>query len=406
MMPPFVSSQVLPVKYRIGRAVILRLGPGCHLCPREIRAWGQSPIMVRWILSGRGYAASNGFVEPSQESRNPSPLKVTEEQRQRLAYSLEEFRNVIPDFVLPSRHTLSRYLTSFFQGFHTHLPFMHAPTLRINDHAPELILGICTVGAQYRQEHRNAERLFYTGRTVLLERMAREPHIPLTGYSNITVQAPMSHSFHSTEGILPPEAAAGASAWRQMESIRTLLALMAYASWEPKQELIQEAFSLQSMLVRSLRDFGLAENVTVSPRHTPLQWHEWAEEESIRRTRIISFCFVHIHSIAYNVYPTLRSSEIHLRLPCATKEWKANTASEWEATQREPSPPPLFFQEALAILLQPSRTTIVPDPIPTPLGNYILLHGLLQRIHLVSELSLPTGDHASSLPTEELNRLE
>ena len=102
----------------------------------------------------------------------------------------------------------------------------------------------------------------------------------------------------------------------------------------------------------------------------------------------------------------LRSSEIHLRLPCATKEWKATTASEWEATQREAGPPPLFFQEALAILLQPSRTTIVPDPIPTPLGNYILLHGLLQRIHLVSELSLPTGDHASSLPTEELNRLE
>jgi hypothetical protein len=362
--------------------------------------------MVRWIHSGREYATSNDFVEPLQESRNPSPLKVTEEQRQRLAFALEEFRNVIPDFVLPSRHTLSRYLTSFFDGFHSHLPFMHAPTLRINNHAPELILGICTVGAQYRQEHRNAEKLFYTGRAVLLERMVREPHVPLTGYSNITVQVPISHSLHITEGILPPEAAAGANAWRQIESIRTLLALMAYASWEPKEELMQEAFSLQSMLVRSLRDFGLAENVTVAPRHTPLQWHEWAEEESIRRTRIISFCFVHIHSIAYNVYPMLRSSEIHLRLPCATKEWKATTASEWEAIQREANPPPLFFQEALAILLQPSRTTVVPDPIPTPLGNYILLHGLLQRIHLVSEPSLPTGDHASSLPTEELNRLE
>lgn len=370
------------------------------------RSRGDSPFRS-WLPSvppGDQSLGSISDYEPPQESRNPSPLKVTEEQRQRLAASLEEFRNVIPDFVLPSRHTLSRYLTSFFEGFHSHLPFMHAPTLRINHHTPELILGICTVGAQYRQEHRNAERLFYTGRAVLLERMAREPHIPLTGYSSITVQIP--NLYNTEQGIPPPEAAAGAHAWRQVESIRTLLALMAYASWEPKQELMQEAFSLQSMLVRSLRDFGLAENVTVAPRHSPLLWHEWAEEESIRRTRLISFCFVHIHSIAYNVYPMLRSSEIHLRLPCSTKEWKAATASDWEAAQREAGPQPLFFQEALAILLQPSRTSVVPDPIPTPLGNYILLHGLLQRIHLVSELSLPTGDHASSLPTEELNRLE
>ncbi|RHZ61325.1 uncharacterized protein CDV56_105916 [Aspergillus thermomutatus] len=349
--------------------------------------------------------------EPPQTATNYSPLKVSEEQRLRLATSLEEFRHLIPDFVLPSRHTLTRYLTSFFEGFHTHLPFIHLPTLRINERAPELILAFLTVGAQYRLEHRNAERLFYASKAILLHRLSKEAQ-PSTGgsYSN-SIQMPLSSvpgAFHQQAPSsipLPLGNAPGWSAWRQIENIRTLLVLMGFASWEGP-ELVQEAFGLQHLLVRCLREFGLTENIAVTPRHSPMHWHEWAEDESVRRTRLVSFCFVHVHSIAYNIYPVLRSSEVHLRLPCSTQEWKATTASEWEAAQKEVGSQQLFFQDALALLLQKSRTPVMLDPIPSPLGNYILLHGLLQRIHLVSELSIPNGDQSFSLPTEELNKLE
>jgi hypothetical protein len=84
--------------------------------------------------------------------------------------------------------------------------------------------------------------------------------------------------------------------------------------------LVQEAFSLQSVLVPRLREFGLTENTTSSSSRSHLEWHEWAEDESVRRTKLIAFCFVHIHSVSYNVYPVLRSSEINLRLPCSTKK--------------------------------------------------------------------------------------
>ncbi|KAG2414463.1 hypothetical protein HFD88_003654 [Aspergillus terreus] len=339
--------------------------------------------------------------EPPQISTKSSPLKVSEEQRLRLAASLEEFRHLIPDFVLPSRHTLTRYLTSFFDGFHPHLPFIHVPTLRINERAPELILAFMTIGAQYRFEHHNAERLFHAAKAIVLHRLSKETYPPIAAYNSI-IQIPIDSQ---TSALSPSENAIGMNAWRQIENIRTLLTLMGYATWEGA-ELVQEAFGLQSLLVRCLREFGLTENIAVAPRNSPLQWHEWAEEESIRRTRFISFCFVHVHSIAYNVYPVLRSSEVHLRLPCSTKEWKATTASEWESAQREVGSQQLFFQDALSILLQPSRSTVLLDPIPAPLGNYILLHGLLQRIHLVSELSIPNGDQSLSLPTEELNKLE
>ncbi|OJJ41688.1 hypothetical protein ASPWEDRAFT_100081 [Aspergillus wentii DTO 134E9] len=338
--------------------------------------------------------------EPPQAAKNRSPLKVSEEQRLRLAASLEEFRHIIPEFVLPSRHTLTRYLTSFFDGFHSHLPYIHLPTLRINERSPELILAFLTVGAQYRFEHRNAERLFYAAKAILFERLSKMP--APSSYNN---GSKIPHQPGKAPVLPPPDAVAGFSTWRQIENIRTLLTLMGYASWEDAR-LVQEAFALQNLLVRCLREFGLTENITIGPKHSPPQWHEWAEEESVRRTRLISFCFVHVHSIAYNIYPMLRSSEIHLRLPCSTKEWKANNASEWEAAQKEVPSQQLFFQDALALLLQQSRNSVMLDPIPAPLGNYILLHGLLQRIHLVSELSLPTGNQTFSLPTEELNKLE
>ncbi|KAI9045355.1 C2H2 type zinc finger domain protein [Aspergillus affinis] len=374
---------------------------------------GDSPFRS-WLPSVPPGDQSLGTVsdyEPPQISKKSTPLKVSEEQRLRLATSLEEFRHLIPDFVLPSRHTLTRYLTSFFDGFHPHLPFLHVPTLRINERAPELILALLTVGAQYRFEHRNAERIFHAAKAIALHRISKESTQPPAGAYNTVIQIPLENLRESPQQpgqppvLAPSENAIGMSAWRQIENIRTLLSLMAYSTWEGA-ELVQEAFGIQNLLVRCLRDFGLTENITVAPRHAPLQWHEWVEEESIRRTRFIAFCFVHVHSIAYNIYPVLRSSEVHLRLPCSTKEWKASTPQEWEAAQKEVGSQQLFFQDALALLLQQSRTTVMLDPIPAPLGNYILLHGLLQRIHLVSELSLPTGDQMLSLPTEELNKLE
>ncbi|CAI7642487.1 unnamed protein product [Penicillium bialowiezense] len=347
--------------------------------------------------------------EPPQNAKRTSRFNVSEDQRFRLAASLEEFRNVIPDFVLPSRHTLTRYLTSYFEGFQPHLPFMHMPTFHINERAPEVVLAIMTIGAQYRFEHRNAERIFHVSKAVLFERMSREPRVPVkSAYSSVS-QVPLGISSYSNFGdqslTQPQVAAERNAAWKQIEITRCLLILMGYSTWE-NSRLVQEAFHIQGLLVRQLREGGLTEDTSRSDPRAPLDWYEWADQESNRRTKLIAFCFIHVHSIAYNAYPSLRSNEIHLRLPCSTMEWSANTAAEWEAAQRERGPQQLFFQDALTLLLQKSRSAVPLNPIPAPLGNYILLHGLLQRIHLVSELSLPNGNHSSSLPTEELNKLE
>jgi hypothetical protein len=110
--------------------------------------------------------------------------------------------------------------------------------------------------------------------------------------------------------------------------------------------------------------------------------------------------------VAYNVYPVLRSNELHLRLPCSTKEWKAPTARQWQSARREIVKEQLHFQEALSLLLRNEDSSVPLDPIPTPLGNYLLLHGLLQRIYIVRDLSLPIMDNSASLSPEEVDKLE
>jgi hypothetical protein len=332
------------------------------------------------------------------------PLKVSEDQKMRLAASLEEFQHVIADFALPSQHTLTRYLTSFFKGFYSHLPFIHVPTFQVNERAPELVLGFLAIGAQYQFEHRNAERLFHASKAIVLERLSTESRFtpctaPMPPHSVLVSQPPGQAS-----PLHPSEATGNTRTWTQMEMIRCLLVLMAYATWE-RAELVQEAFSLLSVLVPHLRKSGLTENTASSSSHSRLDWREWAEDESVRRTKLIAFCFVHIHSVTYNIYPVLRSSEINLRLPCSTEEWNASSANEWQAVQRNLGSQQLCFQDALGRLLK-SRTIALLNPIPAPLGSYILLHGLLQRIHLVNELALPNEDRSVAIPTEELNRLE
>ncbi|RDW87883.1 hypothetical protein BP5796_03577 [Coleophoma crateriformis] len=381
-----------------------------HISSREEDARPDTPFRS-WLPSAPPGDQSLDTIEycgPHGARASLSPYRITEKQRNCLVDSLESFGHLLPRFKVPSRYTLTRYLTSYFEGFHSHLPFIHVPTLRVNDHTPELILALATVGAQYRFEYANAEKLFHSAKAIVLERIRREEHSYDAGMeSDIAssgAQHPPSYYSHQPRQNTPDDLSSRNSGRAQTDIIRTLLALMGYATWEHKH-MLHEAFSLQGLLVRRLRETGLRDDPQEDLAE-PISWQHWAEDESERRTKLIAFSFLHMHSVAYNIYPVLRSSEIHLRLPSSTKEWTASNPTQWNAARRATPARQLFFQDALSRLLRKSESTVAVEPIPTPLGNYLLLHGLLQRIHLVRELSLPIFDQSAALPTDELNKLE
>ncbi|KAK6004827.1 hypothetical protein QM012_007606 [Aureobasidium pullulans] len=318
---------------------------------------------------------------------------VTEEQRTKLEHAISLSLHIIdPTFRLPSRHSLTRYIKSFFGGFHLHMPFIHVPTWRLEDHPIEVIFGIAAIGAQYCFEKRAAEQLFFAGKALIMYKLADAPD---TSGSH-TVAENDGHRLNSISNKTS-----------SIEIIRALLTLMGYATWDPKPAMVRQSFALQETLTQYLRSEGLHEMETSSAT-LPLdqEWHSWITEESSRRTKLVAFSFLHTHSIAYDVYPPLRSNEVGLRLPCSTLEWSASSAVSWNAARRAISKPQLYFKEALSFLLDQKNEPARLDPIPTPLGNYVLLHGLIQRIHIVRDLSLPVMSNMAALPPEEVEKLE
>jgi hypothetical protein len=322
---------------------------------------------------------------------------VTEEQRNRLEHAISLSLHVVdPTFRLPSRHSLTRYIKSFFGGFHLHMPFIHVPTWRLDDHPIEVIFGIAAIGAQYCFEKRAAERLFFAGKALVMNKLA--------GSSGTNDSHPLSldsagnHNQHTFATSIMPSS---------IEIIRALLTLMGYATWDPKAQMVHQAFAIRETLTQFLRSEGLHElgfaHATPSLEE---QWRSWIVEESSRRTKLVAFSFLHTHSIAYDVYPPLRSNEVGLRLPCSTLEWSAPSAMLWDIARKAILKPQLYFKEALSFLLDHKSEPARLEPIPTPLGNYVLLHGLIQRIHIVRDLSLPVMSDMAALPPEEVEKLE
>ena len=104
----------------------------------------------------------------------PPSLRISVVDHTVIKNRLEEFSSVLPsDFVFPSRHTLTRFLEGYITGFHEHLPFLHLPTLSPVEIAPELLLAMLAVGAQYRFESNRGYALWYAAKAVAMEQIRR-----------------------------------------------------------------------------------------------------------------------------------------------------------------------------------------------------------------------------------------
>lgn len=253
---------------------------------------------------------------------------------------------------------------------------------------------MCATGAQYCFERRSSERLFRVAKAIIFERLRYE-----TAHFG-----PQSLAFAAAPAVAQDQdrPSRRSGPWSPLDLVKTTLILVGFATWERK-DLLQEAFILRGLLVQTLRDIGLKEGQPTTNGSTSrsAMWDQWVQRESSRRTKLVAFCYVNVHTIAYNTQPLLWSSELDLRLPCCTPEWEAPSAAQWAILQREDKDSQMHFQQALSILLQGITGVESVHPIPSPIGNYILLHALLQRIHIVRELSFPSSSPAA-LPSTEL----
>lgn len=216
---------------------------------------------------------------------------------------------VSPDFKLPSRLALSRYLAAYINGFHEHLPFLHIATMTIETCAIELILSIAAVGAQYCFEGDRGVELFHASQAIASQRIRRRDSQLATSRSDYRSSSVGSRSSISYVGPLGLPSYAGTPSTSNiglekedfMQTAQALLILMAMATWAKHKEILREALAIQSVLATLVREDGLK----TSNIETDASWEEWVRMETIKRTKFIVFCFFNLHCIVYNIPPLI-----------------------------------------------------------------------------------------------------
>ncbi|RDW64475.1 uncharacterized protein DSM5745_09886 [Aspergillus mulundensis] len=324
-------------------------------------------------------ALAQGEEEPTAYiGMGPSQQwNVTQSQYALLLKDIEQFRAVVPEFVLPSRHALTRYISGYFDGFHNHLPFMHVHTFSLAECALEFILAIAAVGAQYRFESHVGLSLFDAAKAVSMEQARRRTR----KYAAEVVSSRLTNPLQPRQSYNLSEK----SKWSRLQTCRALLLLIVFATWDDDPELLREAIGFQTVLAGCLRESTLAEHTNNAGATS---WHEWAKVEGDRRLKLVVFCYLTLQAIVYDIPPTILNDEINLRLPCAPVLWSASSPDEWARIKgliedRQP-----LFQDALSSLLKdPFESHTSQTCCASPLGNFVLIHALLQRLFMVQQVA-------------------
>ncbi|KAK2590768.1 hypothetical protein QQS21_011538 [Conoideocrella luteorostrata] len=316
---------------------------------------------------------------------------------------LDEFLPILPnDFVFPSRHTLSRFFEGYISGFHDHLPFLHLSTLTPVDMAPELLLAVLAVGAQYRFESNRGYALWYAAKAVALEQIRRrhssELHALLptaASYSPHSTRPSPSigyrHSFNSTQPERPVtqdthrESYSPNTPLSRLETVQAVLLLFAIGLWGAKT-ILQDALSLQSHLAILIREEGL--NVETNPSLLS-DWEAWIRLEGANRTKLIAFCFSNLCSTAYDIPPLLLTAELNLYMPSRCRLWRAESAWQWQELRQTTPVAIITVQESFSRLF--GRTSQGLPSHLSSLGHYVLIHALIQHIYLLKQTSFTTG---------------
>lgn len=172
---------------------------------------------------------------------------------------------------------------------------------------------------------------------------------------------------------------------------------MAMGMWGPPA-LLREAMLIQNQLALLIRDHGLG--TLDIPKHE-MSWEDWIQIEGDCRTKCIAYCFFNLHCIAYNTPPQLSTPELRINLPHSADGWRAESAEEWQLTQRNAPQGSLSFHDALSSLFDGVEEDLPPI---SSLGNYVLIHAIIQQIYFVRQASMMANPTTrdGSLQTEDI----
>jgi hypothetical protein len=346
-----------------------------------------------------------------------SLLHISNKSYEMLVERISEFSNITPnDFKLPTRLALRRYVAAYVNGFDKHMSFLYIPSISVETCSVELLLAIMTVGAQYIFESEEGIQLSKASRAIATHcikkrdtRLAEREH-----RSDLSSSSPIEHTDASSAypaygqrststATRPLNFAAEAEVFGEdmLQTAQALLLLVAMSSWSKHKEIFREALAIQSMLATLIREDGLQ----LDPLCEELPWTDWIRRETMKRAKLMAYCYSNLHCMVHNTPPVLLTSEVRLPLPCGTTEFRAPTESQWKEARRK-SQPEVPFQDALKSLFSKSDQTVTETTSPS--GAYVLIHALIQHIFFLRQVSRNRFESStsSSLNSVDTSSLE
>ncbi|KAH8799078.1 hypothetical protein F5884DRAFT_812630 [Xylogone sp. PMI_703] len=358
------------------------------------------------------------------------PWKISAIYYQQIKANLTACSCLFPEkFVLPSRHSLSRYLEGCMKGMQLHLPFLHIPTFCAVQATPELLLSMAAIGAQFRFDLPMGLSLFYAAKAAILYQVSiievdncnvhslstgalSETHA-LCPSSTLPSAATLSKEPENTDRQSANDSVAGCGGVeeRRLQLMQAILCLLVMGSWGPKK-LLRETLGFQSLLSTLVREDNLSNYYgddqhssisTISSQELESCWRRWIKFESHRRIKLMSYTFLNLQCVAYNIPPLILTSELDCLLPSSAKEWNANSSHKWHQTHAAQSLTARTFQQSYQSLFKDVSTASANPPMSSA-ETYALITAILQRIFFIRQ-GCSEGNRESSIPASTVEEI-
>jgi hypothetical protein len=341
------------------------------------------------------------------------PWKISAIDYRHIKANLAACSYPFPDtFVLPSRHSLSRFLEGCMKGMQEHLPFLHIPTFCAIQAAPELLLAMTAIGAQFRFELPIGLHLFYAAKAAILyqvsnlnydngdahpltaapDHLSEMSPVPPSPRFSSAAALPIERHNSSDQGINEPRAECVGIRDRALQLMQAILCLLVMSCWGPKK-LVRETLVFQSSLSTLAREDCLSTYADVEQhdltssiptQHIENCWKEWITVESHRRIKLMGYTFLNLQCIAYNIPPLILTSEMDCLLPSSAKEWGADSGQQWHQIHTSSYLSKRSFQQSYQGLFQDASLASA-NPPASAVENYALITAILQRIFFIRQ---------------------
>jgi len=255
-----------------------------------------------------------GPVSPVDYRRSPGPsqqLTITkapqltaDEQWSRIHENIKRLDlevALLETFQLPSRFLLNRYLSTYFNLFHHHLPFLHPPSFNPTEVAAPLLLAVLSIGALYSFEQDQAFML-HIGSKVLVNQFLQK-----------------KENFSSRKCPL----------W----TMQATLLNMIFASWSGDPKGLEWACSIKSLLANMVSGNRYELRMRTEARgYEKPSHHEWILDEECRRSYYAVYIFFGMSTLTFNHTPSISYNELDtLELPSSETLWSLeSTDRTWQ----------------------------------------------------------------------------